>query len=138
MSTPDLHQGYFLAGNQELERLALQAGVWEADAEAMLERIGLAPGWSCADLGCGGVCILRPLSRRTGQRGRVVGLDADSDLLDAAQASFDLVHARFLAPHVESPDGTLSEMIALAKPGGTSWNFYPPCPAWPRLLSLLE
>ena len=105
----------------------------------MRKRCLSAPGWSCADLGCGGVGILRPLSRRTGQRGRVVVLDADSDLLDAAQVSFDFVHARFLVPHVESPDGTLSEMIALAKPGGTSWNFYPPvlrgpacCPCWSR------
>lgn len=172
MSAPSLSHGYFLAGAEELERLELQAGVWEPEADAMLERIGVAPGWSCADLGCGAVGILGPLYRRTGQLGRVIGLDADCSLLNAArayvqreglsnielvegdvgatglpQASFDLVHARFLLPHVESPEGVLREMIALAKPGGTialqendhsSWNFHPPCPAWSRLLSLLE
>ena len=37
--------GYLLAGGAaELERLQLQARVWEPEAEAMLDRIGLAPG----------------------------------------------------------------------------------------------
>jgi SAM-dependent methyltransferase len=101
-----------------------------------------------------------------------VGTDADSKLLQAAQvyvqregltdielrqgdatqtdfpdASFDLVHTRFLFPHVEKPEALLREMIRLAKPGGiiavqepdhSSWNFYPPCAEWPEFLDLLE
>ncbi|MDN3519129.1 methyltransferase domain-containing protein [Aquisalimonas lutea] len=172
MSATQGKDGYFLAGDDEPERLRIQAQVWEPDAEAMLERIGVMPGWSCADIGCGGVGVLGPLSHYVGTSGRVLGLDADRALLDTAAAytraeglhnvelqqgdvrepnlprcSFDLVHARFLLPHVESPAAVLDNMISLAKPGGTvasqendhsSWSFYPHCPEWTELLDLLE
>jgi hypothetical protein len=45
---------YLLAGGSaELERLRLQARVWEPEAEALLDRIGVQAGWRCVDLGCG-------------------------------------------------------------------------------------
>jgi hypothetical protein len=56
----------------ELERLRLQARVWEPEAEALLDRIGVTAGWSCADLGCGPVGILGPLSHRVGEMQRLV------------------------------------------------------------------
>lgn len=133
---------YILASPKEKARLQLQARVWEAESEAMLDRIGIQPGWSCVDLGCGAMGILGPLSRRVGAQGRVVGIDADTHLLTAAQgyiaeeglanvelregdihhtglphASFDLVHERFVLPYVNVQD-VLCEMIALARPGG--------------------
>jgi len=162
---------YFLASEAELERLQLQARVWQTEAENMLDQIGIQSGWSCIDLGCGAMGILGPLSLRAGPSGRVVGQDIDERLLFAAQAytqkeklanvelligdvvnttlpqdSFDLVHARFVLPHVPV-DKFLEEMIRLAKPGGvvavqepdhSSWNFYPPCEKWKRLVGLLE
>ena len=79
--------GYLLAGGAaELERLQLQARVWEPEAEAMLDRIGLAPGARCIDLACGAMGILRPLSRRVGPSGRVVGVDLDAKQLAGARA----------------------------------------------------
>jgi len=43
---------YLLAGGSaELERLRLQARVWESEAEALLDRIGVQAGWRCVDLG---------------------------------------------------------------------------------------
>jgi ubiquinone/menaquinone biosynthesis C-methylase UbiE len=55
---------YLLAGSAaELERLGLQARVWDPEAGAMLDRIGLQPGWHCLDLGCGAMGIWGPLSR---------------------------------------------------------------------------
>ena len=172
MSSTLLDQGYFLASDEELGRLQVQAHVWEPDAGMMLDRIGVSRGWNCVDMGCGGMGILGPMAHRVGGSGRVVGLDADQALLDSAAAyaeadgltnvvlqkgdvtnpgfpkgTFDLVHSRFLLPHVESPSATLQSMVELAKPGGviasqendhSSWNFYPHCPEWAELLELLE
>jgi len=49
---------YILASPAEMERLRLQARAWEPDAETMLDRIGIQPGWSCVDVGCGAMGIL--------------------------------------------------------------------------------
>jgi SAM-dependent methyltransferase len=140
-STPN----YLLAdGAAELERLRLQALVWEPEVEAMLDRIGLLPGSSCLDVGCGAVGILGPLSRRVGASGRVVGIDTDRNLLEAARAfvrelglanvevlerdayatglpraSFDLVHVRFLFAPLGRDEDLLRELLALTGPGGT-------------------
>ena len=172
MSSTPLDQGYFLASDEELGRLQVQAHVWEPDAEIMLDRIGVGPGWNGIDMGCGGMGILGPMSRRVGMSGRVVGLDADQGLLESAAAyseaeglnnvqlqkddvtdpdlpeeTFDLVHSRFLLPHVERPSAALRTMVNLARPGGviasqendhSSWDFYPHCPEWAELLELLE
>lgn len=134
---------YILASPVETERLRLQARVWEPEAEAMLDLIGIQPGWSCIDLGCGAIGILGPLSRRVGRGGRVIGVDLEKPLLAAARAyvqeagltnvevlerdavntslpreSFDFVHERWVFPHVSSPDTVLQEMLELARPGG--------------------
>ena len=78
---------YFLAGGAaELERLQLQARVLEPDAEAMLDQIGIQPGWRCIELGCGAMGILGPLSQRVGASGKVVRLDVDAKLLATARA----------------------------------------------------
>ncbi len=56
---------YLLAGGSaELERLRLQARVWEPEAEALFHCIGVRPGWACVDLGCGGMGVLGPLAVR--------------------------------------------------------------------------
>src|SRR5262249_44564216 len=44
-----------------LERLRLQARVWEAETEAWLDHMGPITGWRCLDLGCGAMGILGPL-----------------------------------------------------------------------------
>jgi len=143
MSVKSIEKGYFLASDEELGRLQVQARVWEPDAEIMLDQVGVGPGWKCVDMGCGGMGILRPLSKRVGPSGQVVGLDRDMSLLDAAAAykaaedlsnvelrqgdvanpdlpkdAFDFVHSRFLLPHVDEPIEVLRSKIALAKPGG--------------------
>src|SRR5260221_10434173 len=83
----DASEKYLLAGGSaELERLQLQARVWEPEAEVMLDHIGLEAGWRCLDLGCGAMGILGPLSRRVGPTGRVMGVDLDARQLAAARA----------------------------------------------------
>ena len=127
----------------EIERLHRQSAAIEFDAGVLLDRIGVASGWHCVDLGCGPGGILGLLSERAGRAGRVVGLDADEVFLEHARArareqglgnvelvqgdvyrtglprgSFDLVHVRFVASSAGRPQELLSEAIALARPGG--------------------
>ncbi len=135
---------YLLVSDQaEMERLRLQARVWEPDAEVMLDRLGIQPGWRCVDLGCGAMGVLGPLGRRVGDEGRVTGIDVDAAQLAVARsyldqeglqnvevlrrdafhtglprAAFDLVHARFEFAPLGRNDELLREMLALAKPGG--------------------
>ena len=70
----------------EIERLRIQADAMEFDAGVMLDRIGVGPGWRCLELGCGPGGIMHLLSSRVGPTGRVVGLDADAVMLEAARA----------------------------------------------------
>lgn len=140
MTTPN----YILTSStNELERLRLQARVWEPEAIAMLDRIGIQPGWKCLDMGCGAMGILGPLSERGGPTGHVVGVDVDSKQLAAARefvqanglanveilerdaynanlphASFDFVHIRFVFAPVGRDAALLKEALDLLRPGG--------------------
>lgn len=151
----------------EIERLEVQAAALAADADFLFDRIGVAPGWTCLDLGCGPGGVAERLVRRVAGRGRVVGLDSEPAFLEHARsriagaefvqgdayatglpgASFDLVHMRFIAGTAGAPERLLAEAIRLARPGGTvalqeadvtTLHCYPPHPAWDRLRGALE
>ena len=147
---------YLLAGGSaELERLRLQARVWEPEAEIMLDRIGIQPGWNCIDLGCGAMGILGPLSRRVGPQARVIGVDTDAKQLAAARdfvyesklgnveileldayhtnlprESFDFTHARFVFAPVGRDEELLQEMLGLTRPGGIIAIQEPDATSW--------
>lgn len=151
----------------EVERLRLQAEAMAPDAAAMLDRIGVAHGWRCLEIGCGPGGITGLMSERVGSSGRVVGLDMDAEFLQIARstaasntefrqgdaynsglpdAAFDLVHMRFVASTAGQPERLIAEAKRLAKPGGTvalqepdgsTLKCYPPHPAWDRLQSVL-
>ncbi len=149
-------ESYLLAsGTAELERLRLQARVWEPEAEILVDRIDVRPDWRCLDLGCGAMGILGPLSRRVGPRGQVVGVDRDPLQLAAVRAyvqeegltnvevldadayatglpnqSFDLVHVRFVFAPVGRDDQLLQEMRRLARPGGVLAIQEPDASCW--------
>jgi SAM-dependent methyltransferase len=147
---------YLLAGGStELERLRLQARVWEPEAEVMLDRIDVAPDWHCIDLGCGAMGLVGPLSRRIGPRGHVVGVDIDPKQLVAAREfvqenklenveilerdaydtqlpreSFDFTHVRFVFAPVGRDDELVREMLALTRPGGVVAIQEPDATCW--------
>ena len=127
----------------ESARLRRQADELAPDSAALLDRVGLRPGQSAIDLGCGPRGILDLLAGRVSPGGRVVGLDADPAhtamaagfvsahglsgvaivTADARRTglrsgSFDLVHARTLLINVPEPAVVVAEMVRLAKPGG--------------------
>lgn len=141
---PDFAAAYPLGSSTgESARLQRQADELAPDSTALLDRVGLRPGQSAIDLGCGPRGILDLLADRVTPGGRVVGLDADpahtamaaefvSDrsltgveivTADARHtglpsASFDLVHARTLLINLTEPAQVMAEMVRLAKPGG--------------------
>ncbi len=133
---------YALGSNAgESARLLRQAGELGADSAALLDRVGLRPGQSAIDLGCGPRGILDLLAARVSPGGHVVGIDADpahaqmaaefAAELDGVEimvadarstglpsGSFDLVHARTLLINVPRPEEVVAEMVRMARPGG--------------------
>ena len=127
----------------ESVRLQRQADELAADSQYLLDRVGLRPGHSVIDLGCGPRGILDMLAGRVAPAGRVVGLDADPahtamaaefaagrglsgvEIITAdarrtglPPGSFDLVHARTLLVNLPDPADVAAEMVRLARPGG--------------------
>ncbi|MDR2984058.1 MAG: hypothetical protein LBV34_04375, partial [Nocardiopsaceae bacterium] len=75
---PDANAVYALGSSKgESDRLLRQAEELAEDNAALLDRVGLRPGQSAIDLGCGPRGILSVLAGRVCPGGRVVGLDAD-------------------------------------------------------------
>jgi trans-aconitate methyltransferase len=131
------------ADEQETDRLRRQSDELRPEAEALLARIGLQPGQSAVDLGCGPSGILGLLAAAVSPCGKVVGVDANAAHVAAARqyaamarlgcvsvlagdarrtglpdGEFDLVHARTLLVTVPSPGEVVAEMVRLARPGG--------------------
>jgi SAM-dependent methyltransferase len=135
---------YALGANPaETARLRRQSEELKPEAMAMLAEVGLRPGQSGIDLGCGPSGILDLLAAAVGPDGLVVGVDSDpghvavARNLAAAQAlanvevinadarrtgltagSFDLVHTRTLLVNIPQPETVIAEMVRLARPGG--------------------
>ena len=159
---------YLMAGQgAELERLRLQARVWEPAGERLLARLGDGSGLNVLDVGCGAYGWLPILSRWVGP-GRVTGTDIDDGLLAAAaelalpnvelanddlfnsslpEGAFDLVHARFVMAPIGRYNEQLRAYKRLLKPGGWlvleepdtgSWHFNPPAPAGEQLVELVR
>jgi ubiquinone/menaquinone biosynthesis C-methylase UbiE len=135
---------YALGRNpDESTRLRRQSDELRPQTAELLDRIGLGPGQSAIDVGCGPSGILDLLSAAVWPGGHVVGLDADPAhtalasqyvgalglanvevaTADARRTglppdSFDLVHARTLLVTIPDPAEVVAEMVRLAKPGG--------------------
>jgi SAM-dependent methyltransferase len=129
---------------QEYERLRVQARVWEAATGRLLDQVGLGPGATCLDAGCGPGETMRLMAERVGPAGRVLGIDADPVLgamtlatlrdaghgqcyfqaqdLTAGQpipgAPFDLVYARLLLVHLPDRAAVLARLWDAVAPGG--------------------
>lgn len=143
-TAPDAAGVYALGSHPaESARLQRQSDELRPQSAELLGRIGLEPGHSAIDLGCGPSGILELLSAAVFPGGRVVGLDADPahttmarrhtsergllnvDVVtaDARHTGlppdrFHLVHARTLLATIPEPEQVLAEMVRLARPGG--------------------
>jgi SAM-dependent methyltransferase len=145
MSEPTAPAREYIHGTSsaERERLLAQAKVLAPEADQLLDRLGVQPGWRVIDVGCGPIGILDLLSERVGPDGVVVGLEPQPRLLEMARSvvaerqlakvqlvegeagasglpaeSFDLAHARLLLVVVPNPAEVLAQIVSLVRPGG--------------------
>ena len=139
------HDGYALGRTPaEYERLRAQSRVWEAATGRLLDEVGLAPGASCLDAGCGPGETMRMMAQRVGPAGRVLGIDVDAPLGAMTQATlhgaghrhcrfhaqdltagepipgapFDVVYARLLLFHLPQRAAVLARLWDAVAPGG--------------------
>jgi ubiquinone/menaquinone biosynthesis C-methylase UbiE len=110
----------------------------ENSAAYVASRFGA--GVNVLDVGCGPGTITVDIAQRVAP-GRVIGIDAAADVIEAARAdagdvenvefrtgdvyalefdddTFDLVHAHQVLQHLPDPVGALREMARVCKPGG--------------------
>jgi SAM-dependent methyltransferase len=141
MTDPDQ---YFL-GYREAEQARLQRQAQELADEslALFDRIGIPPGASVVEIGCGPQGCLDLLAARVGPSGRVVGVERSEDAVGLARGlvaerglgnvevrhadaratglprgAFDVVTARLVLVNVPRPEEIVAEAVALARPGG--------------------
>jgi SAM-dependent methyltransferase len=134
---------YVIRGGEEGKaRLRVIADALWPTTAALLDSVGIGPGWECLDLGCGGGDVTLAMAGLVQPTGRVVGIDMDRVKVDLAvadaaeqnlanvelrvgdaaaldaDAEFDLVYARLLLAHVQQPDAVLGRMVDAVRPGG--------------------
>lgn len=131
-------------GSEEYERLRRQAQIWEEATRRVFDRVPIAPGMRCLDVGCGPGETMRILGEKVGPDGEVVGLDSDGRLGAEALANlqriggtrfrfieadvmarnvdfperFDLVFARMLLIHMPDPQAVVQRIVDWTRPGG--------------------
>jgi SAM-dependent methyltransferase len=130
--------GYVLdpAWHAERERLTSLTSLYDATTLELAERLGLAPGWHCADLGAGTGTVAVAFARQVGPEGSVLAVDTDTRFLDVLAddvlmvrrqdvtaeplpaGRFDVVHARLLLEHLPERDAVLTSMAGALAPGG--------------------
>ena len=120
MGRPD---PYILGGqvSDEGDRLLRQRDGLEREAQWLLGRLGIQPGWRVLDVGCGPLGVLDLLAQHVGPEGEAVGIEREPHLIALGEAllaqrglrnarfvrsdayatglprdSFDLAHARLL------------------------------------------
>lgn len=127
---------------RDVIELDLRNDVYRRPLATALARLGLAPGWRCADVGAGGGDVSVALAELVGRDGRVYAVDSDPLARDAVaeqaaarqaaqvvaitQAAeeltlpeaVDLAFCRFLLLHVVDPLLVLRRMAAAVRPGG--------------------
>jgi mycothiol synthase len=125
----------------ELEDIAAVPFV-AAEKRRSLQLLGLSPGDSVLDVGCGTGPELGPLAATVGRDGRVVGLERSGALIAQARergrdhrgrvelvqgdaralpfddAQFDACRADRTLQHLDRPESALAEMVRVTRPGG--------------------
>ena len=135
---------YLLGINQiEFERLRFQHGVWKSVTGGFLERIGVAPGWRCLDVGGGPGFVAMDLREKVGESGAVTVLEPSKMFLDwfrnesqqrgwknvqtihgsAEHANlpkglFDLIFVRWVIAFVADAAAFIRALIPALRPGG--------------------
>jgi ubiquinone/menaquinone biosynthesis C-methylase UbiE len=104
-----------------------------------IEKCGIAPGWTCLEIGAGDGSVARWMAVKVGQAGRILATDLDPRLMlkDPAanpanmevkvhdivadplpDATFDLIHARLVLVWLPARLSVLDKLVVALKPGG--------------------
>src|SRR5437762_3803295 len=87
-TAPAVSPGAYLFPNDHavaVARLQRLEAIEDPGTIAVLEKAGVAPGWTCLELGAGAGSIAYWLAERVGKGGRVVAADLDPRLLDRSR-----------------------------------------------------
>jgi SAM-dependent methyltransferase len=137
---------YVLDGSDEdLRRLLSLSESFAEHARRAFRRVGVGPGWTVIDCGCGPIGVLALLAEMTGPAGRVVGVDFSEPTIQRARSvgaalglenvelfagdihdlgaaalggPFDLAFTRAFLMHRADPARTLRRIADLVRPGG--------------------
>jgi tRNA A58 N-methylase Trm61 len=119
-------QPYLLdnAWREGRERLDAVEALLDPGSIALLDRLGIEPGWTCLELGAGGGSIAKWLSARVGATGYVIATDLDTRHL-VSLAEFrnvevrrhDIV-SRLVLEHLPERDAVLRKLVRGLKSGG--------------------
>ena len=137
---------YILDGSDEdLRRLLGIAEISAEMARAAFGRLGVQPGWTAIDCGCGPIGGLAVMAETVGPAGRVIGVDFNPAAVQRARAvvsalelgnvevvagdlheldpaalggPFDLAYSRLFLMHQADPVRTLRRIAGLLRPGG--------------------
>jgi len=155
-------------GQDDPEKVRLErvAALTDPATIRYLKQIGVAEGWTCAEVGAGAGSIARWLSNRVGHFGRVHAIDIEPSYMAGVTApnlefrqqditttpleerAYDLVHCKILLMHLADRERILGEFVRALKPGGyllveeadirSIQRVDPPSPLLTRAASALE
>ena len=124
------------------ERLRVLARAMHPTTSALFDRVGIAAGMRCLDVGSGGGDVTRELARRVAPGGQAVGIDRDSTKVAIAREEargdtdvvleyreadvltielapeYDVIYARFLLTHMGDPGAVAARLAEGLAPGG--------------------
>ncbi|MFE4670234.1 class I SAM-dependent methyltransferase [Streptomyces sp. NPDC056716] len=125
------------AWEKETERLRTNEAIWDPGTLERLEKLGVAPGWSCLEIGAGSGSVVRRLAELVGPAGRVLATDLETGRLaslielpqvdvvrhdlrteELPEAAFDLVHSRMVLQHLPDRAAAMDRMVRALRPGG--------------------
>lgn len=144
MALPSSDSEYLLGVNrEEFERLGFQHGVWGSITNSFFDRLHVANGWKCLDVGAGPGFVSMDLRERVGAQGEVTALEPSKMYLDwfrrkaeekrwtnvkcinatveeadLPREQYDLVFGRWVIAFIPEAESFLVKLIATLRPGG--------------------
>jgi SAM-dependent methyltransferase len=124
-----LDQGF----GEERARLSGMEALWDPGSQALVDELGIGPGWKCLEVGAGGGSMVEWMASRGAH---VTAIDIDTRFIESLasdsievrrvdlrtdplpQAEFDLVHARLVLEHLSDRRQILDRLVATLRPGG--------------------
>jgi ubiquinone/menaquinone biosynthesis C-methylase UbiE len=128
---------------QAIQRLRLLGQIYQPFTRRMFTEAGITTGMQVLDVGCGPGDVSLIAADLVGETGQVLGIDANADMLDAAQTrahaaglaqvafmaadlrnnlaldrQFDALVGRFILMHLPDPAAVLRHLLRCVRPGG--------------------